>query len=563
MHFSVDGLPTWRARRIDHILYNSSFVDLSRLIGSSHCPWATLQVCSDLQAILEVDHALLLCETLFRVEVASSNSKQRRRLRANFFRQRPCKMMVTDDAAIQSFVYTHVGQSHLRPGHVYSSLTRLVSSCSRPGELPAFFASAFALWGIWFIDDAICFFRNSTQYMRLVPSLVAMLASLGLTIIISKSCALACAGPPRSLACLPGLPHAHQSVYLGLRLLLQEGDDHMLQDFLQRTSAAFFSNRILLISASAPRRARLRMFQALVTSSMLWSLAVLSPSASHLRALRVHHVTLMGWLLRCAPHPSWQDPDCVRCARHAVKLWIRCFSKLWDRVLLEQQWRWIGHILRMPAESFVRQTLLNLVPTSRQFGHRRAHTGPNNSGHRILLRWLHNQGHDFSAAMGRLDWRQLESDWLARFGIPMWTSNVNIFPVAATDYLPDSFRAIQGCFRGQQLFVMVARSNTQWFLCELDRRDGWRSHTLSAPLDLAGFLSALHFCIETWCQLGTFHCRCLILSFADVYFPHLWPCLPAWSQILHSKTMVCEVSLIPTPWLARMTRELTSLMGSC
>eukprot|EP00438_Fugacium_kawagutii_P013442 Skav224032 [mRNA] locus=scaffold4539:36039:46311:- [translate_table: standard] len=132
MHFSVDGLPTWRARRIDHILYNSSFVDLSCLIGSSHCPWATLQVRSDLQAILEVDHALLLCETLFRVEVASSDSKQRRRLRANFFRQRPCKMMVTDDAAIQSFVYTHVGQSHLHPGNVYSSLTRLVSSCSRP-----------------------------------------------------------------------------------------------------------------------------------------------------------------------------------------------------------------------------------------------------------------------------------------------------------------------------------------------------------------------------------------------------------------------------------------------
>ena len=64
LHFSKDGLPTWRASRIDHVLYNSPFIDLPCSIGSSQCPWATLQVRPDLQAILEVDHALLLCETL-------------------------------------------------------------------------------------------------------------------------------------------------------------------------------------------------------------------------------------------------------------------------------------------------------------------------------------------------------------------------------------------------------------------------------------------------------------------------------------------------------------------
>lgn len=231
----------------------------------------------------------------------------------------------------------------------------------RRGELPAFICGALTLWGIWFIDDAICFFRNKAQYLRLVPSLIDMLAALGLSINITKSCTLSCGTPPRHLACLPGLPHVRESVYLGLKLVLDEGEDHLLQGLLRRASGAFFSNRVLLTTSSSPLTARLRMFQALVTASILWSLAVLSPNAVNLRALRVQQVTLMGWLLRCAPHPSWHVPECIRCARHAVKLWIVCFSKLWDRLLLEQQWKWVGHVLRMPQQSFVRQTLLHLA----------------------------------------------------------------------------------------------------------------------------------------------------------------------------------------------------------
>ena len=100
LHFSTDGL--------HHVLYNSPFIDLSYTNGSSQCPCATLQVRPDLQTILEVDHALLLCETLFRSGSATLGSKHRRRLRANVFRSRPCKMMVTSDEATKSFAYSHV-----------------------------------------------------------------------------------------------------------------------------------------------------------------------------------------------------------------------------------------------------------------------------------------------------------------------------------------------------------------------------------------------------------------------------------------------------------------------
>ena len=271
-----------------------------------------------------------------------------------------------------------------------------------------------SLWGIWFIDDAICFFRGVAQYQiyRLVPQLANLLASLGLRlkINIAKSCTLSCCGPPRPLAVLPGLPHVAESKYLGLKLLLAEGDEHLLQSFLRRPSSAFFTNRPLLTSGTAPKHLRLRMFHSLVTSTILWSLAVLAPLSTHLRALRIQHVTLTGWMLRCAPHFSWQDVTCIPCARDAVKLWLRCYSKLWDQVLLEQQWNWLGHILRTPSTS-------NLRPTSRDFGHRRVRPGPSNSGHRILLRWLRHQSIDLSLAHDRATWGALASRWLCRFGV--------------------------------------------------------------------------------------------------------------------------------------------------
>ena len=368
--------------------------------------------------------------------------------------------------AIQQEVGTQQGATHSPTlfgrivAHQFDDLCREWEAAR---EIPAFIVGDTSLWGIWFIDDTLCFFRNSAQFSRLVPKLISMLGGLGLRVNISKSCTMSCQGPPRQLTCLPALPHLAESTYLGHKLLLAEGDDHLLQGFLRRTSSAFFSNR--------PRPVRLQMFQALVTSSILWSLAVLSPTATHLRALRVQHVTLTGWMLRCAPHFSWRDPACIPCARHGVKLWLRCYSKLWDQLLLEQQWKWVGHVLRMPPTSVVRQTLLQLHPTSRDWGQRRARTGPNNAGHRVLLRWLLSQHVDYSVASDRLVWEELESKWVDRF-CARHRNDMNLWMIPPTEHLPQDYRAIQGSFKGQQVFVVGYSSNGQWFLAELDRAQG-------------------------------------------------------------------------------------------
>ena len=111
----------------------------------------------------------------------------------------------------------------------------------------------------------------------------------------------------------------------------------------------------------------------------------------------------------------------------------------------------------------------------------------------------------------------------------------------------------------------TATSSTQWLVCELDRYVGWRSGNVLASIDIRGFLWALEFCVNSWGQPNTFHCRCLVLALADVnvHFDHLWDGLPAFSPVLYSKSTVCEVSLAPVCWAMRLMRELTNLGGSC
>ena len=469
------------------------------------------------------------------------------------------------DWQVQQQVGTQQGASHspvLFGRLVAAHFDKLCRGWGLAGELPAFFAGQYPLWGIWYIDDAICFFRNAAQFARLVPSLVQCLAGLGLNVNIAKSCTLSCFGSPRAIPCLPGLPHVTQSTYLGLKLLLEEGDEHMLQGYLRRTSAAFFSNRVLLINPHAPRHARLRLFQALVTSTILWSLAVLPPSAHHVCALRVQHVTLTGWMLRCAPHLSWQDPQTIPVARHAVKIWLRSYSKLWDHLLLEQQWKWLGHILRLPRDDILRQTLLNLRPTSRAFGHRRSRTGPNNSGHRLALRWLRHEGVDPSLAHDRHAWDSLGLNWLLRFGIRPPAQHVNVFHTHPAASLPTDFRAIQGCFRGQQVLVLSVPSPDRWLACELDRTEGWRCLHIDALTAFAGFCSVLTHCVFQWCRAHTFHCRVLLMPSEGVHFQFVWANLPCLLQVCKAKTLVCEISLLPNAWLTRMKPEIAYLARS-
>jgi hypothetical protein len=245
------------------------------------------------------------------------------------------------------------------------------------GEIPAFVTPLLAVWALWFIDDSIFLFRTVPQLRRLMPEVLAMLAALGLSVNVSKSCILG-AFVPRSLPGLLGtFPIQTSSKYLGMPLQLVEGDAYMVDSLCARATAAYFANRLLLTHVSAPRGRRVRMFNSLVTASLRWSLCVASVNQVNLRKLRVHHVTLLAWMLGARRHPSWFVVQCIAALRHAVKLWAWVYAERWDLLLARMVSKWVGHVLRFPADHVVRQTLLGLQHSSVSRGIvRRQRTGP-------------------------------------------------------------------------------------------------------------------------------------------------------------------------------------------
>ena len=110
----------------------------------------------------------------------------------------------------------------------------------------------------------------------------------------------------------------------------------------------------------------------------------------------------------------------------------------WDVLLARMVWSWVGHVLRMPSSSLVRSILLDLKSTaSIAFGLRRCRPGPNTSGHRNVLRFMHHQGIPLEAARDRNHWQGLESAWLIHHGLTLPDSPAQVFAVNADQHFWD------------------------------------------------------------------------------------------------------------------------------
>ena len=202
-------------------------------------------------------------------------------------------------------------------------------------------------------------FRNMTQLSRLLPEVIALFGDMGLSINVTKSCLFGLRLPPVLPSCLHGYAVTSSATYLGQTIELVEGDEHMVASLCRRATSAFFTNRSLLTHRAVPRAQRLYMFTSWVTSTIRWSLCVVSVRQSTLTSLRVQFVTLLGWMLGARAHSSWFAVECLQVLRHAVKLWGRTYSEPWDVLLARMVWRWVGHVLRMPEAALVRSVLLD------------------------------------------------------------------------------------------------------------------------------------------------------------------------------------------------------------
>ena len=440
---------------------------------------------------------------------------------------------------------------------VAARFEQLTQTWQLQGEHPAFVAATLSLWALWFIEDAILVFQTVVQALRLLPQVVSMLAGLGLSINVAKSCILGCSLSCALPGCLAAFPVVATSKYLGLPFQVTGEDDHMVDQLCNRATAAFFSNRPILTNRLATRQHKLRLFNALVTASLRWSLCVLSVRQHVLRRLRVHCVTLLTWLLGGRAHPSWFTVECLQALRHGVKLWGRAYSELWDTLLVRMVWQWIGHVLRMPPSSLTRSVLLDLRPSS---GQRRSRTGPDNSGHRSVIRYLQHQGLELHVAEDRSQWKDLETSWLRHNGVPpVPDSQANIFPLPGDKYMWTR-RCLQGSFHGQQVLVCDVTHPLERCFLELDRVNGWRKQSYCGNGLAALFQSLLS---SEWLWRSTFHLRVLLFQTSpeQTHVDALLRETPMFFEPFHLCRIVAEVSLLPMAWSGAMKQLATTLAG--
>eukprot|EP00438_Fugacium_kawagutii_P026675 Skav231882 [mRNA] locus=scaffold54:313976:319226:- [translate_table: standard] len=221
-------------------------------------------------------------------------------------------------------------------------------------------------------------------------------------------------------------------------------------------------------------------------------------------------------------------------------------------------WRWVGHVLRLPPTSLTNQVLTSLQSTASTYRHlRRRRTGPDNSGHRAVLRYLQHRGISLTSASNRDLWRSWEEGWLVHHGIYVGSpSGQNVFSISQHLHLWDR-RCLQGSFHGQQVVVCETSMDMGYYL-ELDRTQGWRllPGQLGPSTTLPGLLQDIWN--TGWLRTSTFHLR--ILLFQMDGGQHLCQALlgatPFAFTPFREFTLVTELSLLPDAWHSRMKPQL-------
>lgn len=252
---------------------------------------------------------------------------------------------------------------------------------------------------------------------------------------------------------------------------------------------------------------------------------------------------------------SWSSGECFTALRQAVKLWGRTFSRLWDFLLASMVWRWIGHVLRLPDNTLVRHVLLSLRPFARVHGDQRRHrTGPDNSGHRSVLRYLQHQKIPLTTAQNRNEWFDKETAWIRHLGISVVAAHMNVFAAPTNQHLWEVL-CLQGSFTGQQVFVCAVRAApAAMTILELDRSLRWRAFPGRGVSNTGSLLQDIWE--SGWIRQTTFHLRILLFQLNDAAddLEVFMNVLPLSFEPLHRSKVVVEISFLPYEWRSRIKR---------
>ena len=177
------------------------------------------------------------------------------------------------------------------------------------------------------------------------------------------------------------------------------------------------------------------MFHSLVTSTILWSLAVLAPISKHLRDAPLCTTFLLArcqLYSMCLPRREALDPLLLHALGPSA----------------------VGTTMELVGAQFAQPLHFNSSPDPRESDSHEQIFWPSACAPRAQQLCPPNFEFFYvGSGTNRLTCRrQLASRWLCRFGVCPAARHVNLLQCASTDYFPDDYGGIQGCFHGQQIF---------------------------------------------------------------------------------------------------------------
>ena len=268
-------------------------------------------------------------------------------------------------------------------------------------------------------DDILLFGTSAANVCSQLDCLIEHLASAGLLLNPEKTIVLTnTAQPPDVLTTAAGLElkvigrvECHK--WLGV-LLCVNPSDRFTQDIqfhIQAATRSFFANRSLLCDRFVPITARLKLFNAVVSSVACFAACHRTPRQTHIQLMATSFRKLLRQVVGVPAGLDWSQPwhdilhEWNEKGLHYMRLAkIEC----WSVSCLKSYWQMAAWIATLPADRWVRRALAWEPPCSGRRGH------PRNMWDSLLISFCRSRGIAdwFAAARNSASWNSMEQDFV-------------------------------------------------------------------------------------------------------------------------------------------------------
>ena len=298
---------------------------------------------------------------------------------------------------------------------------QLLRAWEAAGHSPAFPP----LWLLLFVDDILLCFRGWMQAIRLLPSFLECLSTLGLEVNYAKSCLVlsptlrSSLPPTHSLELLKQFPWVENTQYLRKPFGYCLAVDALHHESLQLIYGAWGKLKpVMKRSHWTNPLSTSRLLDQYVGSAFLWLSPALHPYQHFRHKLQVVQTTLLIEALNLYI-PAVSDNiahQLLRIRRHIVKRWILHMapSGSWDQQYLSRYWSFLGHICRQDSSSDHPAKIM-LHHIIGQHSHKLNRPGPWNTPHSLVSKFWRETGLDgdyVHMATDREAWKSLTPRFL-------------------------------------------------------------------------------------------------------------------------------------------------------